>query len=156
MSKLGGAVAEGAELIEHLYMSFYQELQKPLMDDHNSKASSDASTHGQTHQAAAISSRNDAVAKVMLQHLVKSPICFSWFQYCFTGRYVDPCLYQAGWRQRVLEAVSYRQDLKATDVIYCRFAHNHSRHAIDNCSSTLGLSELKNIASQTMCWWNNV
>lgn len=77
MSKLGGAVAEGAQLIEHLYMSFYQELQTPLVANDDGKADSDASTHGQTRQAAALSSKNDAVAKVMHEHLVSNVTCFA-------------------------------------------------------------------------------
>ena len=65
MSKLGGAVAEGAQLIEHLYLSFYQELQKPLLDDSSVKGGSDKHTHEQTNQAAVMSIGNEAAAKVM-------------------------------------------------------------------------------------------
>ena len=65
MSKLGGAVAEGAQLIEHLYLSFYQELQKPLLDNSTPTGGSDNHIHGQTDQAAVISTGNEAAAKVM-------------------------------------------------------------------------------------------
>ena len=65
MSKLGGAVAEGAQLIEHLYLSFYQELQKPLLADHTSRGGSNINIHGQTEQAAVVSTRNEAAAKVI-------------------------------------------------------------------------------------------
>lgn len=64
LGKLGGAVAEGAQLIEDLYQAFYQELQKPL-------ASAQAgpnqpvkdSTHGQSSQGAHESPQNEAAAK---------------------------------------------------------------------------------------------
>lgn len=65
MSKLGGAVAEGAQLIEHLYLSFYQELQKPLPDNSDPRGGSDKHTHGHRDQAAVMSTGNDAAAKVM-------------------------------------------------------------------------------------------
>ncbi len=68
LGKLGGAVAEGAQLIEDLYQAFYQELQKPL-------ASAQAgpnqpvkdSTHGQSSQGAYESPQNEAAAKVTSQ-----------------------------------------------------------------------------------------
>ena len=53
MGKLGGAVAEGAQLIENLYQSFYQELQKPLL------SRTDATDTG-----SAESGRDAAAAKV--------------------------------------------------------------------------------------------
>ena len=70
MSKLGGAVAEGAQLIEHLYLSFYQELQRPLLDNSCAQSGSDRHAHGQTSQPAVLSTGNEAAAKVM--HLLHS------------------------------------------------------------------------------------
>lgn len=64
MSKLGGAIAEGAQLIEQLYLSFYQELQKPLLAGDAAKADSDMHTHRQMGQSADSAARNGAVAKV--------------------------------------------------------------------------------------------
>ncbi|KAL3160682.1 hypothetical protein ABBQ32_010593 [Trebouxia sp. C0010 RCD-2024] len=63
MSKLGSAIADGAQLIEQLYLSFYQELQKPLLAGSATAAGSDTHTHGQTGQAADLAARNGAVAK---------------------------------------------------------------------------------------------
>ena len=63
MSKLGGAVAEGAQLIEHLYLSFYSELQKPLLDKSAARGSH-AHTIGQTEEAAVMPPGNVAAAKV--------------------------------------------------------------------------------------------
>ena len=68
LGKLGGAVAEGAQLIEDLYQAFYQELQKPL-------ASAQAgpnqpvkdSTNGQSSRGAHESPQNEAAAKVTWQ-----------------------------------------------------------------------------------------
>lgn len=70
LGKLGGAVAEGAQLIEDLYQAFYQELQKPL-------ASAQAgpnqpvkdSTYGQSSRGAHESPQNEAAAKVSWQQI---------------------------------------------------------------------------------------
>ncbi|DBA89188.1 TPA: hypothetical protein ACH3X1_016339 [Trebouxia sp. C0004] len=64
LGKLGGAVADGAQLIEDLYQSFYQELQKPLA---SAQAGPDQpvtdSTHGQSSRGAHESPQNEAAAK---------------------------------------------------------------------------------------------
>jgi len=58
-------VAEGAQLIEDLYLGFYEELQKPLLAEQaDAKASSKGTMHGQTGQAAHESPKNEAAAKV--------------------------------------------------------------------------------------------
>ena len=89
MSKLGGAIADGAQLIDQLYLSFYQELQKPLLAGSATTAGkgSDTHTHEQTGQAADSAARNGAVAKVarfpnMTQNLdlfvmICPQLCFS-------------------------------------------------------------------------------
>lgn len=85
MSKLGSAIADGAQLIEQLYLSFYQELQKPLLAGSATAAGSDTHTHGQTGQAADLAARNGAVAKVAhFPSMLQSCACFpmSFFGFC--------------------------------------------------------------------------
>ncbi|KAL0048452.1 hypothetical protein WJX82_003571 [Trebouxia sp. C0006] len=64
LGKLGGAVAEGAQLIEDLYQAFYQELQKPLA---SAQAGANQpvkdSTNGQSSRGAHESPQNEAAAK---------------------------------------------------------------------------------------------
>lgn len=104
MSKLGGAIADGAQLIEQLYLSFYQELQKPLLASSDTTAGSDMHTHGQTGQAADLPVRNGAVAKVahfpsMLPSCTCFPMCFLAFCHkpllCFScvHMYLQPKFY---------------------------------------------------------------
>ena len=66
LGKLGGAVAEGAQLIEDLYQAFYLELQKPLStEEAGAKQTADGSTHGQTSQGAHEPHKSEAAAKVI-------------------------------------------------------------------------------------------
>ena len=65
LGKLGGAVAEGAQLIEDLYQAFYLELQKPLSSgEAGAKQTTDGSTHGQTSRGAHEPRKSEAAAKV--------------------------------------------------------------------------------------------
>jgi len=75
LGKLGGAVAEGAQLIEDLYQAFYQELQKPLASPQAgpNKTAKD-STHGQSSQGAHESPQSEAAAKVTSQQ-IGSALC---------------------------------------------------------------------------------
>ena len=67
LGKLGAAVAEGAQLIEDLYLSFYQELQKPLLTDQaNARGHMHAHMHRHTAQAAHESPQSEAAAKVAI------------------------------------------------------------------------------------------
>ncbi|KAL0043113.1 hypothetical protein WJX79_009702 [Trebouxia sp. C0005] len=64
LGKLGGAVAEGAQLIQDLYQAFYQELQKPLASAQAgpNKTVKD-SMHGQSGRGAHESPQSEAAAK---------------------------------------------------------------------------------------------